>query len=86
MKGVIDDLGLVIQTLEERFTRDRFYIHCDAALFGMMLPFMKGMSNNSIKAFALIKLCVCLLSIFFVHLTLRDLNSLVGPHFTGTKG
>ncbi|KAG4907971.1 hypothetical protein JHK82_056620 [Glycine max] len=42
MKGAIDDLDLVIQTLEGcGFTRDRFYIHCDGALFGMMLPFVK---------------------------------------------
>ncbi|XP_057731596.1 serine decarboxylase-like [Arachis stenosperma] len=42
MKGGVDDLDLVIQTLEEcGFTSDRFYIHCDAALFGVMLPFLK---------------------------------------------
>ncbi|RZB88616.1 Serine decarboxylase 1 [Glycine soja] len=42
MKGGVDDLDLVIQTLQEcGFTRDRFYIHCDGALFGMMLPFVE---------------------------------------------
>lgn len=42
MKGGIDDLDLVIQTLKEcGFPRDRFYIHCDGALFGAMLPFIK---------------------------------------------
>ncbi|XLT33297.1 hypothetical protein HN873_064589 [Arachis hypogaea] len=41
MKGGVDDLDLVIQTLEEcGFTSDRFYIHCDGALFGVMLPFL----------------------------------------------
>ncbi|XP_057422613.1 serine decarboxylase 1-like [Lotus japonicus] len=42
MKGAIDDIDLVIQTLEESgFSRDRFYIHCDGALSGIMLPFLK---------------------------------------------
>lgn len=49
MKGAIDDLDLVIQTLEGcGFTRDRFYIHCDGALFGMMLPFVKQVSLKSL--------------------------------------
>ncbi|XP_057759090.1 serine decarboxylase 1-like [Arachis stenosperma] len=43
MKGAVDDIDLVIKTLEESgFRRDRFYIHCDAALFGIMLPFLKA--------------------------------------------
>ena len=47
MKGAIDDLDLVIQTLEESgFSRDRFYIHCDGALFGIMLPFVKRVSYS----------------------------------------
>ncbi|XP_020232117.1 serine decarboxylase 1 [Cajanus cajan] len=50
MKGAVDDVELVIQTLEGcGFTRDRFYVHCDAALFGMMLPFLKGASRISFK-------------------------------------
>ncbi|RZB88615.1 Serine decarboxylase 1 [Glycine soja] len=50
MKGAIDDLDLVIQTLEEcGFTRDRFYIHCDGALFGMMLPFVKQAPRITFK-------------------------------------
>ncbi|KAK6115081.1 hypothetical protein DH2020_007350 [Rehmannia glutinosa] len=33
VKGAVDDLDLVIQTLEEcGFSHDRFYIHCDGAL------------------------------------------------------
>ncbi|XP_072092608.1 serine decarboxylase 1-like isoform X1 [Arachis hypogaea] len=43
MKGAVDDIDLVIKTLEKSgFSRDRFYIHCDAALFGIMLPFLKA--------------------------------------------
>ncbi|KAM4098155.1 hypothetical protein ACJW30_07G055300 [Castanea mollissima] len=42
VKGAVDDLDLVIQKLEEAgFTHDRFYIHCDGALFGLMMPFVK---------------------------------------------
>lgn len=42
----MDDLDLVIQTLEETgFSHDRFYIHCDGALFGLMMPFVKRVSS-----------------------------------------
>ena len=41
VKGAVDDLDMVIQTLEESGFRDRFYIHCDGALFGLMMPFVK---------------------------------------------
>ncbi|TKY51390.1 Serine decarboxylase [Spatholobus suberectus] len=50
MKGGIDDLDLVIQTLQEcGFTHDRFYIHCDGALFGMMLPFIERAPRITFK-------------------------------------
>ncbi|XP_061342030.1 serine decarboxylase-like [Gastrolobium bilobum] len=50
MKGGVDDLDRVIQTLEEcGFTRDRFYIHCDGALFGMMLPFIERAPRITFK-------------------------------------
>ncbi|XP_038886253.1 serine decarboxylase isoform X1 [Benincasa hispida] len=42
VKGAVDDLDLVIQTLTEcGFSKNRFYIHCDGALFGLMMPFVK---------------------------------------------
>lgn len=41
VKGAVDDLDLVIKTLEETGFTDRFYIHCDGALFGLMMPFVK---------------------------------------------
>jgi histidine decarboxylase len=45
LKGGIDDIDLVIQTLYKcGFTRDQFYIHCDSALFGIMLPFIEQVS------------------------------------------
>lgn len=42
VKGAIDDLDLVLATLYQcGYTDDRFYIHCDGALFGLMVPFVK---------------------------------------------
>ncbi|XP_024636430.2 serine decarboxylase 1 [Medicago truncatula] len=50
LKGGIDDLDLVIQTLDKcGFTRDQFYIHCDGALFGIMLPFIQQALRISFK-------------------------------------
>ncbi|GKV30951.1 hypothetical protein SLEP1_g39709 [Rubroshorea leprosula] len=41
MKGAVDDIDLIIQTLKESgFSQNRFYIHCDGALSGIILPFM----------------------------------------------
>lgn len=42
VKGAVDDLDRVLDILKETgYTEDRFYIHCDGALFGMMMPFLK---------------------------------------------
>ncbi|XP_010241734.1 PREDICTED: serine decarboxylase 1-like [Nelumbo nucifera] len=50
VKGAIDDLDMVIKTLEDTgFTQDRFYIHCDGALFGLMMPFIKRAPKVSFK-------------------------------------
>ncbi|KAF5735363.1 putative group II plp decarboxylase [Tripterygium wilfordii] len=50
MKGAVDDLDLVIKTLEEcGFTSDKFYIHCDGALFGLMMPFIKHAPKVTFK-------------------------------------
>merc|ERR1712137_191768 len=50
VKGAVDDLDLVIQTLQDcGFTKDRFYIHCDGALFGLMMPFVKRAPKVSFK-------------------------------------
>jgi len=47
VKGAVDDLDLVLQKLEEAgFSQDRFYIHVDGALFGLMMPFVKRVSAN----------------------------------------
>lgn len=50
VKGAVDDLDLVIKTLEETgFNHDRFYIHCDGALFGLMMPFVKRAPKVTFK-------------------------------------
>ncbi|PON83067.1 Pyridoxal phosphate-dependent decarboxylase [Trema orientale] len=50
VKGAVDDLDIVIKTLEESgFSHDRFYIHCDGALFGLMMPFVKRAPKVSFK-------------------------------------
>ncbi|KAK7412107.1 hypothetical protein VNO78_03554 [Psophocarpus tetragonolobus] len=50
VKGAVDDLDLVIKKLEEAgFSHDRFYIHCDGALFGLMMPFVKRAPKVTFK-------------------------------------
>ncbi|XP_058108141.1 serine decarboxylase 1-like [Magnolia sinica] len=50
VKGAVDDLDLVIKTLEDNgFKHDRFYIHCDGALFGLMMPFVKRAPKVTFK-------------------------------------
>ena len=56
VKGAVDDLDLVIKTLEESGFQDRFYIHCDGALFGLMIPFVKkvtGVLSSSLHTYAI---------------------------------
>ncbi|KAI5656671.1 hypothetical protein M9H77_25464 [Catharanthus roseus] len=49
-KGALDDLDLVIETLHKcSFTRERFYIHCDAALSGIVASFSKSAPKISFK-------------------------------------
>ncbi|RZC49585.1 hypothetical protein C5167_018008 [Papaver somniferum] len=50
VKGAIYDLDLVIETLKEAgFSEDRFYIHCDGALFGLMMPYIEHAPKISFK-------------------------------------
>ncbi|KAL9170184.1 hypothetical protein ABFS82_04G127600 [Erythranthe guttata] len=49
-KGGVDNLDLIIKTLEEcGFSHDRFYIHCDAALNGLISPFLEYGPKLSFK-------------------------------------
>ncbi len=43
VKGAVDDLDGILRVLEElEYKREEYYIHVDGALFGLMLPFVKG--------------------------------------------
>jgi histidine decarboxylase len=41
MTGAIDDVPSILAVLDQLNVRER-YVHCDAALFGCMLPFIEG--------------------------------------------
>eukprot|EP00899_Mesostigma_viride_P003517 jgi/Mesvir1/13166/Mv06130-RA.1 len=50
VKGAVDDLDEVIATLKEAgFPESRFYIHCDGALFGLMIPFNTYVRNIEVN-------------------------------------
>ncbi|KAL6853367.1 hypothetical protein ACP4OV_019396 [Aristida adscensionis] len=49
VKGAIDDLDRVITTLEKCGFHGRFYIHCDGALAGLMMPFIKQAPKVTFK-------------------------------------
>jgi len=41
VKGAVDDLDRILRVLSQLgVSRDRFHIHCDGALFAMMMPFV----------------------------------------------
>jgi glutamate/tyrosine decarboxylase-like PLP-dependent enzyme len=43
VKGAVDDLDKVLAALADAgFSEDRFFIHCDGALFGLMVRFFLG--------------------------------------------
>ncbi|XP_073153259.1 histidine decarboxylase-like [Henckelia pumila] len=49
-KGGVDNLELVIKTLEQcGFSQNQYYIHCDAALFGLVIPFLKQGPNYNFQ-------------------------------------
>uniref|UniRef100_A0A0E0INX8 Serine decarboxylase n=1 Tax=Oryza nivara TaxID=4536 RepID=A0A0E0INX8_ORYNI len=48
-KGAVDDIDQIISTLEKCGFQNRYYIHCDSALSGMMTPFMKQAPKVSFK-------------------------------------
>lgn len=50
VKGAIDDLDGIIDVLKSlNIPRDKYFIHCDGALFAMMLPFLEIKNKNSIS-------------------------------------
>ncbi|KAF0893488.1 hypothetical protein E2562_025861 [Oryza meyeriana var. granulata] len=51
MKGAVDDLDEIIRILESCGFANRFYIHCDSALAGLMMPFIKQVSFLSVTEY-----------------------------------
>lgn len=50
VKGAVDDIDEVLRALEDcGYKEDMFYIHCDGALFGMMIPFVKDAPRVTFK-------------------------------------
>ena len=42
VRGALDNIDKVLEVLKSAgYEQDRFYIHCDGALFGLMLPFVE---------------------------------------------
>ncbi|PHU09251.1 Histidine decarboxylase [Capsicum chinense] len=47
-KGAIDDINSIVQALEYcGYSNDKYYIHCDAALYGLIVSFIKHMTRKS---------------------------------------
>lgn len=50
VRGAVDDLDKILAILDEcGFDESNFYIHCDGALFGMMIPFVKKAPKVSFR-------------------------------------
>jgi histidine decarboxylase len=45
MKGAVDDVQRITEILSDLKIK-KYYIHCDAAFFGMLLPFMPGIKTQ----------------------------------------
>ncbi|CAH9074323.1 unnamed protein product [Cuscuta epithymum] len=49
-KGAMDNLDIIIETLEEcGYSEKETYIHCDAALSGLIVPFLKNVPKITFK-------------------------------------
>jgi histidine decarboxylase len=50
VKGAVDNLDRILEILkQEEIPRDRFYIHCDGALFALMMPFIDSAPEVSFR-------------------------------------
>ena len=50
VKGAVDNLDRILRTLSrQQVPRERFYIHCDGALFALMMPFIEFAPEISFK-------------------------------------
>lgn len=51
VKGAVDDLDRVLAVLAKAgYPEERFFIHCDGALFGLMLPFVRDARRGGADA------------------------------------
>ena len=72
VKGAVDDLDKVLEVLtEEGFDEDRFYIHCDGALFGLMvcLPTCDSkflLHRRSDSSCTAMRMCIACIAIYVV--------------------
>lgn len=50
VKGAVDNLDRILRTLQMlNIPRERFHIHCDGALFALMMPFLDGVPEISFR-------------------------------------
>jgi histidine decarboxylase len=50
VKGAVDNLDRILKMLEDlKIPRDRYHIHCDGALFAMMMPFIDNAPEISFR-------------------------------------
>lgn len=50
VKGAVDSLDRILEVLHRlNIPRERFYIHCDGALFAMMLPFVSDYNGTELS-------------------------------------
>ena len=50
VKGAVDNLDRILEILkQEQIPRDQFYIHCDGALFALMMPFIDSAPEVSFR-------------------------------------
>ena len=50
VKGAVDNIDKICKIIEKNnIKRDNFYIHCDGALFAMIIPFIKDVPQLSFK-------------------------------------
>ena len=60
VKGAVDDLDKILEVLtDEGYKEDSFYIHCDGALFGLMVRTLAFMQECLVGIGGLVMLVVC---------------------------
>ena len=49
MKGAVDNIEKIFKIISDNNIKKNFYIHCDGALFAMMIPFIKDIPQLSFE-------------------------------------